>query len=225
MFKPGLLKFLLPLGLTILCAGCATSYSVSLRYRPQAAVAAPEQLPAGSMFSACRFVDMRAYVPDKRQLGIRVLANGNEVPVSSISLPPADAIASAIKTYLFSQGCSVYGWLPDWDLNSGTIDSHWGRFAIGGRINEFRARAWEDMGLTCYRTTIVLRVVVADVRSRRIIYSAVVDAGSTLQHLYFSETFMQREINNAFSSAVERFFSNPALYNALKQAQTGPREG
>lgn len=207
------------LSLIIVCAGCATSYSVALRYRPQGPAKAPEPPQPDGMFCACIFSDMRAYLTSKQQVGVRVTADGTEVPINSTALLPGYAVAEAVKACLFSRGCSVYGGLPAWDLKPESTEKHWGRFAIGGSIDMFEARAWEDMGLTRYRTQIKLRVTVAAIPGRRIIYRTVVDAGTSLQHVYFSETLMQREINRALSSAIERFFNNPALHEALQQAR------
>lgn len=228
MHKRDVLPFMLMLSLTLLCAGCATSYSVALRYRPQepAKTNAPPQ-PDG-MFSACIFSDMRAYLTSKRQVGLRITADGAEVPINSTALLPGYAVAEAIKACLFSRGCSVYGGLPAWNMQPESTERQWGRFAIGGIIDEFEARAWEDMGLTRYRTQIKLRVTVADVPGRRIIYKTVVDASTSLQHVYFSEALMQREINRALSAAIERFFNNPALHDALqqtRQVRVRPLEG
>jgi hypothetical protein len=219
MAKRTAINILILLCLVLLGAGCATHYNVSLHYQPQEPAQANELLQPGSMFSACIFVDARDYVADKQRLGTRVAADGTELPINSTALLPGYAVAAAMKTYLFSSGHSVYGGLPGWDMKPESIDSQWGQFAIGGSIDEFEARAWEDMGFTRYRTQVSLRVVVADVRSRRVIYTAVVDAESSLQHVYFSEALMQREINKALSSAIERFFANQALYDALQQAQ------
>ena len=206
-------------GCILLCAGCATHYDVSLRYRSQEPAKATELLQQGGMFCACIFTDTRENNANQQRLGRRVTADGEELPINSIALLPGYALAAAIKTYLFSRSCSVYGGLPGWDLQQESIDSQWGRFAIGGSIQEFEARAWEDMGWTRYRTQITLRVVAADVHTKHIIYTTIVEASSSLQNLHFSETIMEREINKTLSSAVEKFFGNQAQYDALQQSQ------
>jgi hypothetical protein len=228
MDKRNTFNYTIALGLLLLCWGCTTHYNVSLRYRPQEPAKANELLQPGSMFSCCIFADMREYAANKQQLGKRMTADGTELPINSIALLPGYAVATAMKTYLFSRSYSVYGGLPGWDLKQESIDSQWGQFAIGGSIEEFEARAWEEMGLTNYRTQITLRVVAAYVRSKRIIYTTVVDASSSFQYMFFSEILMQREINKTLSSAVERFFGNHALYDALQQSQqvrSSPLEG
>jgi hypothetical protein len=219
MHKHNKLICLMAFSLILLCAGCTTHYNISLCYRPQVPAKASEFLQPGSMFSACIFADARENIVDKQRLGTRLAADGTELPINTIALLPAYAVATAMKTYLFSSGYSVYGGLPGWDLKPESIDSQWGQFVIGGSIDEFEARAWEDSGFTCYNTQVTLRVVVADVHSRRVIYTTVVAAESSLQHLYFSEALMQRETNKALSLAVERFFNNQAFCEALQHSQ------
>ncbi|MEI6127695.1 MAG: hypothetical protein WCQ99_14205 [Pseudomonadota bacterium] len=211
--------------LAILCiAAClfacarATYYRVNLHYVPQKSLPAADNSMHRFIMTVAGFNDERN-VLDKSSIGKKVKSDGSEMKAISQQMPASAAVGAAIKDFFFKHGYTLYGGMPDWDLNEKAIDSQWGSLLVGGAIEELNIVCNSDFANVQYEATVRLRIVFADVHRKKIVYTRTLESSSTFKHVRFKEEKMEDEINNALSTAVEKIFDDNKVEELIQDVQ------
>ena len=136
-------------------------------------------------------------------------------PVLPKHKKPPQAVVNAIGDFLTRQGYAVSGSHPDWDLTEDTIDGSWGEVLLGGTIEELFIECDRSGIINKYRARAGVTIVLADIKTKRILYRVSVASNPSRDDIRFSEIMMEREINRALSSAIEKAFAESALLSHI----------
>lgn len=205
------------------CSGAAF-YTIKLNYMPQKVIPRAGVNLQKFVITIAAFNDARA-VENKNVIGRRLTAQGTEIMALSSEAQPSRAVASAVKDFLVKAGYTVNGQLPDWNTNENTLDPSWGSLAVGGSIDELEVICRTERPTIRYDARVKLRLVFADIQKRRILSTTTLESTSSLQHISFSETTLQEQLNAALSSAVEKIVENNDLERKLLEIETVRSEG
>lgn len=196
----------------------ATYYRVNLHYVSQKNLPAADNSMHRFIMTVAAFNDERN-VLDKASIGKKVKSDGSEMKAVSQQMPPSAAVGAAIKDFFYKHGYTLYGGMPDWDLNEKTIDSQWGSLLVGGVIEELEVVCNSDFANVQYEAKVRLRIVFADVHHKKILYTRTLESSSTFKHVRFQAEKMEDEINNALSTAVEKIFDDNKVEDLLQDMQ------
>jgi|YelNatPaOPRAMG01_1025707.scaffolds.fasta_scaffold08330_2 hypothetical protein len=213
------LIFVSVLGLAVFLWGCApvNLYHVSVRYEPTKPVGPLKEGQKGKKLVVTLFRDMRK-VDDPVKMGWVLERGGKKLYVLPERDYPDKAVTEAASNYLHHQGFSILESHPSWDLEEGTIDGRWGDIVIGGAI--------EEMWVTCdnsdpfmpaktFAARVKLKVVLADGRTKRIIYKTEAEAEVIAKDFPFSEEKLSRHLNSALRIALEKIFTDEKVTRVL----------
>jgi hypothetical protein len=192
---------------------CATSgyYRLTMQYVPQKTASfTADSSVQQYLIATAQFNDERN-MPDKSVMGKRVHADGSELKAVSQTMPPTEAVGTAIKEAFQKNGYTVFGGMPEWDCTERTLQKGWGNLIVGGFIEDLDVVCSTGFLSAAYETKVKLRVVFADVQRKKIIYSTTLESSSSYNHFYFSQARMEQELSNALSMAIEKMFANNKL--------------
>lgn len=152
--------------------------------------------------TVAKFADNRG-VTDPRIIGTRVDSEGKEIPFVSSKGRLAANVTKAFKAYFFNRGYTVRGESPDWDLNPQNSSPKWGDLVVGGSIEELSVEV-KTYVRTHYECKIKLRVVIADVKEKRNLYTEKIELSSSYKGAVFRLKTAERMINDILAEAIER---------------------
>lgn len=206
-FVPAILSFFFVFSIT---ACTPALYSVDLKHTASAVA-----LPAGAggqkfITTVATFNDAR---PDGNDLLIgRVITSlGGLTPVIPKNMKPTAAVATIVKDILVKSGYQVSVAMPPWNLQERNIRREWGRLLIGGSIDELEVVCQDDIPIKTYDTRAKVTIIVADVERGKIIHRVSTSSVNSLEHIYFSEKMLGRQISSAIEEAVVKALESPAL--------------
>jgi len=154
---------------------------------------------------------------DRSAVGKRIKSDGAEIKAVSQPMQPGSAVAAVMKDFFFQHGYTVYGGIPNWDLNEKTIDSSWGMIAVGGDIEQLDVVCNSNFANVQYETTVRLRIVFADVHHKKILYTRTLESTSSYRHVRFQEERLQEELNAALSTAIEKIFEDDKVASLIEE--------
>ncbi|MBW2038344.1 MAG: hypothetical protein JRI46_01920 [Deltaproteobacteria bacterium] len=195
---------LITMGVAALLLACATvsTYPIHLRYVPEKEPPQVSTELRGKVITVTTFGDNRG-VADLRTIGTRVDSEGKETPFVSSREAPSANVTKAFKTYLFKKGYTVRGETPGWGLDSQTISPEWGGWVIGGSLEELSVEV-KSYVRTFYECKLKLRVVVADVKEKKVRYNQTIELSSSYKTVTFRLKTAERMINKLLAEAIER---------------------
>lgn len=200
--------------------GCApTIYSVDLKY-----MASDTALPTAS--SGQKFIMTVAAFNDARPGGEDLLigrvttALGGSTSVIPKYMNPSASVSTIVKNVLVKSGYQVSVAMPAWTLRESAIQKDWGKFVVGGSIDELEVVCQNDIPIKTYDSRVKVTIVIADVQTGKIIHQVSAAGRNSLEHVYFSEEMLGQQISSAITEAVVKAFEGEALkkgiLNALK---------
>ncbi len=197
---------------------CASSgyYRLNVQYVPQKQGPGADSTVQQLRIAAAQFNDERA-VTDKSVIGRRVQSDNSEFKAVSQAVPATEAVGIAVKKAFQKNDFTVFGGTPDWDCTDRTIQKSWGDLVVGGFIEELEVSCATGFLATNYETKVKLRVVFGDAAHKRILYTTTLDSAASYSGFYFSQERMERELNAALSTAIEKMFENNKIEEALDQ--------
>jgi len=206
------------LSLALCLAACfgASYYRINLTYTPQKNMAGADSSLQRYIITVTEFNDERNST-DKSAIGKRIKSDGAEIRAVSQPMQPGGAVAAVMKDFFFRHGYTVYGGIPDWDLDEKTIDSRWGMLAVGGDIEELDVVCNTNLADVQYEAKVRLRVVFADVQHKKILYTRTLESTSTYRHIRFQEDRLEEELNAALSTAIEKIFEDDKVASLIEE--------
>lgn len=200
--------FLTAMTAVLLLAGCAptTLYSIDMRYVPSKPIAVGER-PCGDRLVAVAALRDARPSGDPLRIGTVIKAGGSRIPVLPERMTAGEAVSAGIRSYLRRSGCSVAGVAPAWDLRAETIRPEWGDVLVGGTIDALDVtcdRSDRFNPVNRYQAKVKLTLVMADIKSRKIVHRTTVESTASLQDIGFSRDTLQAQLNGALTDAIER---------------------
>ena len=196
-----------------------TLYSVDLKYMTSAA--APPAAAGGQKFimTVAAFNDARPGGKDLL-IGRVTTSMGGLTHVIPKNMKPSTAVSTIVKDFLVKSGYQVSVTMPAWNLKEGNVRKEWGKFLIGGNIDELEVVCQNDIPIKTYDSRARVTIVVADVQTGKIIHQVSAASINSLEHVYFSEGMLEQQISSAITEAVIKAFEGDTfkekIQNALK---------
>jgi hypothetical protein len=187
--------------------GCAPAlYSIDMKYVPVKPLAVAERPCGDRLVTVALFRDARSAEGPLR-IGTVIEAGGNRTPVLPEKMTAGEAVSAGVRSYLRRSGCSVSEKTPDWDLREDTIRPEWGDVLLGGSIDALDVtcdRSDRFNPLDRYKAKVKLTIVIADIKTRKIVHRTMVESSASLENLGFSRETLRDQINGVLSDAIER---------------------
>ncbi|MCX8044457.1 MAG: YajG family lipoprotein [Desulfobacterota bacterium] len=200
-----------------LCVGCQPSYyRLTMAYIPQKTIPGADANLQRFVIAVATFNDQRS-TTDRSMIGKRIKSDGSEIKACSQLMLPGQAVAAVMRDFFYRHGYTVYGGMPDWDLDVRSIDSRWGTLVVGGDIEELSVTCTHDLLTVQYDTTVRLRVVFADAQRKSILYSRTLESSASYKHVRFQQERMEQELNAALSTAIEKLFEDDKVSRLIDE--------
>lgn len=192
---------------TLMACTPVKQYAITMTSDPVRNVSPAGEQIKGIVLTVAEFIDVRA-TNDTKQIGRVIESDGESIPVISVSINPADAVTSAVKSYLKRAGYTLSKVTPAWDLKPDTIPKRWGQFLVGGKIDEMEIVCEKTSMKANYRTRVVLSMYLVDIQSASVIHSYTVQDESKREDVNLTEDDLRKhltiEVNNAVTDAIEK---------------------
>lgn len=204
--------------LLFFATGCApTLYSIDLKYMPSA-TASPVAV-GGQKFimTVAAFNDARPGGKDLL-IGRVTTALSGSTSVIPKNMKPSAAVSTIVKDILVKSGYQVSVSMPAWNLQESDIRKEWGKFLVGGNIDELEVVCENDIPIKTYDSRVRVTVVIADVQTGKIIHQVSTGSRNSLEHVYFSEEMLGQQISSAITEAVVNAFEGEALKEKIQNA-------
>ncbi len=199
-----------------ICSCAPSLYSINIAYEPAKIVSGPIEGVKKELVTVAVFNDLRA-LPDDLLIGHVQWPNGNQVPIIPKNLKPASAVASGIKDYLRKAGAMVGYGMPVWNLQEKNIKKDWGRILIGGNIDKMEIVCSNDLPMKKYHAEVKFTLFLADVQKGKIVYIVSTTGATSLEHVILSEAILEKQFNQALSSAIEDIFGSNAVKTKIRE--------
>jgi len=207
------------MGFVFFLFSCAaiTLYTIDMTYSPSHEPPRPAtRLSDDITFTVAQFTDTRD-IDDKAVVGKVIDASGKIIRVMPKYAPPADIVASGIRTYLTGIGYTVSDKSPVWNSESEPMDRDWGTVLVGGTIDKLSIICHKEVVKKRYEAHVKLSVFFASVEEARIFHRVSVETNPSLVHVQFSEDRLAEQINTALADAIERVMSKETVYQAISE--------
>ena len=205
---------------SILSCVANSLYSVNLRYDAANAVI-PQYLIAdqkiqGKTVSVSEFTDTRK-MEDRLVIGRVVEKNGMKILVLPQYTKPTQALAQGVKEYFKKAGYKVTAKLEKWDLNEENLPKINSRILVGGNIEEMEITCRRGFPTNSYKTTIKLKIIIADLAKNKIIHKSSVESIISQEHVSFSEERLGEQASTALGDSIEKVFEEKAVALKIKE--------
>jgi len=194
-------------------------YSVNLRYDAAGAIIPSyliaDQKVQGKTISVAEFTDTRK-IEDRLVIGKVVEKNGMKILVLPQYTKPTQAMAQGIKEYLKKAGYKVTAKLEKWDSNEENLPKINSRILVGGNIEEMEITCRRGFPTNSYKTTIKLKIIIADLANHKIIYKSTVESVISQEHVSFSEERLGEQASIALGDSIEKVFEEKAVALKIK---------
>lgn len=193
--------------------GCAPSlpYRLDLNYQPPAAAPVAGQPLVVALAEARDARD----IADRAAIGRRITAEGAVEPMVAAGDKAERIITDAIHARLVALGYPVRR-VAAWDGTPESLDPTWGDAVIGAEVLEFWTEArTEPLKPTTIATRARIRLVLADPKARRVVWTNTVESASEQDVVRFSEGAATRNANEALGGAIRGLVENPDLAERL----------
>lgn len=196
-------------------------YMMELQYDSAGAVI-PDPLRAEKQMrrvqiSVAEFTDKRL-VLNKKVIGWVKELDGSKVSVYPKGEPPVRVVAYGIGAYLKKAGYQVADNLVQWDLKEGSLPKGKSKVVIGGSIEEMEVSCWTGVFSNDYKTTLKLKLVIADAAKGKILYQGNVAIQTSRTDVSFSEGQLGQQAGAALAEAIEKIFEGKNVAEKMKEA-------
>jgi hypothetical protein len=135
------------------------------------------------------------------------------------NMKPSTAVSTIVKDFLVKSGYQVSVTMPAWNLKEGNVRKEWGKFLIGGNIDELEVVCQNDIPIKTYDSRARVTIVVADVQTGKIIHQVSAASVNSLEHVYFSEGMLEQQISSAITEAVIKAFEGDTFKEKIQNAR------
>ncbi len=182
------------------CGPSVKSYVVDMHYL-YSGVPADADGQEKYTINVARFRDGRM-LPDKRAVGaVRAPWWDESVPIMPKAGMPADIVTDGVKAQLSKGGFALSGPAPVWNLEPATLDKAWGRYVLGGTIEELYLEGKDDPPFCFHDASVRLTFVLGNTETGAVKRFTMEREGlSTPATL--SEDSLERLINSVLSRVI-----------------------
>ncbi len=203
------------------CGPSVKSYVVDMRYLYGGLP--DESYGQGKIsINVARFHDGRM-TPDKRTVGVvRAPWWDDAVPITPKGGTPAEIVTDGVRAQLAREGFALSGPAPAWNLEPAALDKAWGRYVLGGTIEELHLEGKNDPPFCFYDATARLTFVLGNTETGTVKRFAVEKEGHSTPAT-LSEDSLEKLINSVLSRAILEGLYEDRLSAAIRDvAQVEP---
>lgn len=182
------------------CGPSVKSYVVDMRYLYGGLPDGPDGREKVTI-NVARFRDGRM-VPDKRVIGtVKAPWWSDGVPVVPKTGMPADIVTDGVKAQLSKGGFALSGPAPVWNLEEATLDKAWGRYVLGGVIEELYLAGKNDPPFSYNDASVRITFVLGNTETGTVKrFTQEKEGYQTLVSV--NESDLERQINSVLSQAI-----------------------
>jgi hypothetical protein len=200
-----------------LLGGCGPSvkaYVVDMRYL----YSGPPDEPYGQekyTINVARFRDGRM-TADKRTVGVvRAPWWDEAVPIVPKERTPAEIVTDGARAQLAKDGFSLSGPAPLWNQEPATLDKAWGRYVLGGTIEELYLDGKNDPPFCFYDASVRLTFVLGNTETG-IVKRFTVEREGFSTPTTLSEDSLERLISSVLSRVIAEGLNEDRVRQALR---------
>ena len=197
------------------CGPSVKSYVVDMRYLYGGVPDGPDGRETITI-NVARFRDGRT-VPDKRVIGtVRAPWWSDGVPVVPKAGMPADIVTDGVKAQLSKGGFALSGPAPVWTLEEATMDKAWGRYVLGGVVEELYLAGKHDPPFSYNDASVRITFVLGNTQTGTIKrFTQEKEGYQTLVSV--NESDLERQINSVLSQAIAEGLYEDSVRAALRE--------
>jgi hypothetical protein len=208
----------------LLLVGCAPAlYSIDMKYMPAVSDRKVETVDHPGTITVAAFEDLRKMDEDMK-IGKVIKSDGQTIPVFPKHVKPIQAVTTPFKDFFREAGYEVSTKSPLWDLKEASIMKEWGDILVGGSIDELDVTCAEALTSKKYTANVKLTVLFANTKSGKIFHTVTVESRASLDHILFSEEYLEQQINKALSGAIEQVTGDVRIANILRKVAAGQKQ-
>jgi hypothetical protein len=205
-----------------LLAGCGPSVKscvVDMRYLYSGVPDGPDGRESYTI-NVARFRDGRM-VADKRAIGTVDAPWWNEaVPIVPRAGMPADIVTDSVKAQLYKNGFTLSGPAPVWNLEEKTLDKAWGRYVLGGVIEELFVAGKNDPPFSYNDASVRITFVLGNTETGMVKrFTQEKEGYQTLVSINAGD--LERQINSVLSQAIAEGLYEDRVRAALREVSRG----
>jgi hypothetical protein len=207
------------LGLLGACGPSVKTYVVDMRYLygglPDASYG-QEQIT----INVARFRDARRNV-DRRAVGaVKAPWWDDSVPIVPRERTPAEIVTDGVRAQLTKEGFALSGPAPLWNLEPATLDKAWGRYILGGVIEELYLNGKDDPPFSYYDASVRLTFVLGDTETGAIErFTQERESSQTLVTMNVES--LERQINTVLSRVIAEGLYEDRVRAAIRDVSQG----
>ena len=172
--------------------------------------------------NVARFRDGRVAV-DKRTVGtVKAPWWRESVPILLKEKTPAEIVADGVRAQLFRSGFIVTGPPARWNLETATLDRSWGRYVLGGVIEEMVLNGKNDPPFCDYEASVKLTFVLGDTQTGRTERFSL-ERESFFLWFTMTEDSLERQINSVVSQIIAEGLQGERILQVLRALSNKPR--
>jgi hypothetical protein len=215
----GCIMFTIAMGLLGGCGPSVKTYVVDMRYiyggLPDAS-SGQEKIA----INVARFRDARRNV-DRRAIGaVRAPWWDDSVPIVPKERMPAEIVTDGVRSQLAKEGFTLSGPAPVWNLEPTTLDKAWGRYVLGGVIEELYLDGKDDPPFSYYDASVRLTFVLGDTQTGAVTrFTQERESSQTL--LTMNVDNLERQINTVLSRVIAEGLYEDRVRAAIRDVSLG----
>jgi hypothetical protein len=187
-------------GLLGACGPSVKSYVVDMKYLYGGLPEDPEDQERYTI-TVARFRDVRATV-DKRTVGsVTAPWWDDSVPIIPREKTPAEIVTDGVRAQITKGGFTLSGPAPSWNLEGSSLKKDWGRYVLGGFIEELHLEGKNDPPFCYYDASVRLVFVMGDSETGET-FRHIVEKESMWTLVTMSQESLERQINTVLSRAI-----------------------
>jgi hypothetical protein len=170
--------------------------------------------------NVARFRDARRNV-DRRAIGaVRAPWWNDSVPIVPKEKTPAEIVTDGVRSQLAKEGFTLSGPAPVWNLEPATLDKAWGRYVLGGVIEELYLDGKDDPPFSYYDASVRLTFVLGDTQTGAFArFTQERESSQTL--LTMNVDNLERQINTVLSRVIAEGLYEDRVRAAIQDVSQG----
>lgn len=221
--RPGrLIGFIMLVAAVTLLGACGPSvksYVVDMRYLY---VGPPDESYGQEKITinVARFRDARRTV-DRRAIGaVKAPWWDDAVPIVSKGKTPAEIVTDGVRAQLTKEGFTLSGPAPVWNLEGTTLDKAWGRYVLGGVVEELYLDGKDDPPFCYYDASVRLTFVLGDTETGAVKrFTQERESSQTL--VTMNQESLERQINTVLSRVIAEGLYEDRVRAAIRDVSQG----
>jgi len=170
--------------------------------------------------NVARFRDARRTV-DRRAIGaVKAPWWDDSVPIVPKEKTPAEIVTDGVGAQLTKEGFTLSGPAPVWNLEPATLDKAWGRYVLGGVIEELYLDGKDDPPFSYYDASVRLTFALGDTQTGAVTrFTRERESSQTLVTMNLDS--LERQINTVLSRVIAEGLYEDRVRAAIRDVSQG----